>query len=83
MNINKIEYLDDALFLSSVDVLDEEDKEDEDSPAPPKIASNALLLEEVGREFGVTRERIRQIQDKAIRRLRHPSRGEKLRDYLD
>jgi RNA polymerase primary sigma factor len=89
--------------------------EDEDSPAPPKIASNTLLkeqldrvlktltqrekfvlelrfgikggcshtLEEVGREFGVTRERIRQIQDKAIRRLRHPSRSEKLRDYLD
>jgi len=89
--------------------------EDEDSPAPPKIASNALLkeqlnkvlktltqreknilelrfgiagdrphtLEEVGREFGLTRERIRQIQDKAIRRLRHPSRSEKLKDYLD
>lgn len=89
--------------------------EDEDSPAPPKIASYTLLkeqldlvlktltqrekgilelrygitggyphtLEEIGREFGVTRERIRQIQDKALHRLRHPSRSGKLRDYLD
>lgn len=89
--------------------------EDEDSPAPPKLASNTLLkeqmnsalntltqrekdilelrfgiaggyphtLEEVGRRFGVTRERIRQIQEKAIRRLRHPNRSRKLREYLD
>jgi RNA polymerase primary sigma factor len=89
--------------------------EDEDSPAPPKIASYTLLkeqlevvlktltqreksvlelrfgitggyphtLEEVGREFGVTRERIRQIQEKALHRLRHPSRSRQLRDYLD
>ncbi len=89
--------------------------EDEDSPAPPKLASCTLLkeqlnrvlntltqrekgilelrfgitggyphtLEEIGREFGVTRERIRQIQEKAIRRLRHPSRSIQLRDYLD
>jgi RNA polymerase primary sigma factor len=40
-------------------------------------------LEEVGREFNVTRERIRQIEAKALRTLRHPSRGKKLKDYLD
>jgi RNA polymerase primary sigma factor len=40
-------------------------------------------LEEVGREFNVTRERIRQIEAKALRKLRHPSRSKKLRDFLD
>ena len=39
-------------------------------------------LEEVGREFKVTRERIRQIEAKALRKLRHPSRSKKLRDYM-
>ena len=40
-------------------------------------------LEEVGKEFNVTRERIRQIEAKALRKLRHPSRSRKLRDFLD
>lgn len=43
----------------------------------------ARTLEEVGKEFNVTRERIRQIEAKALRKLRHPSRSRKLRDYLD
>lgn len=42
----------------------------------------AKTLEEVGRKFSVTRERIRQIEAKALRKLRHPSRGNKLKDYL-
>ncbi len=44
---------------------------------------NQRTLEEVGREFKVTRERIRQIEAKALRKLRHPSRSKKLKDYLD
>ena len=40
-------------------------------------------LEEVGREFNVTRERIRQIEAKALRKLRNPTKSKKLRDYLD
>ncbi|MCH5281362.1 MAG: RNA polymerase sigma factor RpoD [Lachnospiraceae bacterium] len=43
----------------------------------------ARTLEEVGKEFNVTRERIRQIEAKALRKLRHPSRSRKLKDYLD
>ena len=44
---------------------------------------NPKTLEEVGKEFNVTRERIRQIEAKALRKLRHPSRSKKLRYFLD
>ncbi len=40
-------------------------------------------LEEVGQQFSVTRERIRQIEAKALRKLRHPTRSKKLRDFMD
>ncbi len=42
-----------------------------------------LTLEEVGQRFKVTRERIRQIESKALRKLRHPSRSKKLKDFLN
>ncbi len=47
------------------------------------IDGRARTLEEVGKEFNVTRERIRQIEAKALRKLRHPSRSRKLKDYLE
>ena len=43
----------------------------------------ARTLEEVGREFNVTRERIRQIEAKALRKLRHPTRSKRLKDFLN
>jgi RNA polymerase primary sigma factor len=45
--------------------------------------TEARTLEEVGREFGVTRERIRQIESKTLAKLRHPNHAQRLRDYLD
>ena len=47
------------------------------------VDNRPRTLEQVGKEFGVTRERIRQIEAKALRKLRHPSRAQKLRDYLE
>ena len=47
------------------------------------VDGHPRTLEEVGKEFGVTRERIRQIESKTLSKLRHPSRSQKLRDYLD
>jgi RNA polymerase primary sigma factor len=47
------------------------------------VDGQARTLEEVGREFGVTRERIRQIEAKTLAKLRHPQRSQKLRDYLE
>ena len=68
--------------------------QDEDASEPSEAASLTLLkeqlidgrtrtLEEVGKEFNVTRERIRQIEAKALRKLRHPSRSKRLRDFLN
>ena len=47
------------------------------------IDGRQRTLEEVGKEFNVTRERIRQIESKALRKLRHPSRSKKLKDFLE
>ena len=47
------------------------------------IDGHPRTLEEVGKEFDITRERIRQIEAKALRKLRHPSRSKKLKDFLD
>lgn len=46
------------------------------------VDGNSRTFEEVGKEFGVTRERIRQIEAKALRKLRHPARSNKVKDFL-
>ena len=61
---------------------------DDDAPEPAEAAfgiedGHTRTLEEVGKEFNVTRERIRQIEAKALRKLRHPSRSKKLKDFLN
>ena len=48
-----------------------------------RVARELITLEEVGQQFSVTRERIRQIEAKALRKLKHPSRSRKLRSFLD
>ena len=47
------------------------------------MADKAMTLDELGRKLGVSKERIRQIEQKALRKLRHPSRRKKLQDYLE
>ena len=79
------EYDADLIYIRVVNVLDTL------TPREEKVLrlrfglddGRARTLEEVGKEFNVTRERIRQIEAKALRKLRHPSRSKKLKDYLD
>ena len=47
------------------------------------MAAERILKEEVGQLFGVTRERIRQIEAKALRKLRHPNRSKRLKEYVE
>ena len=47
------------------------------------VDGKTRTLEDVGKEFNVTRERIRQIEAKALRKLKHPSRSKRLKDYID
>ena len=59
---------------------------EEAGPLPLRFGledGRARTLEELGKEFHVTRERVRQIEAKALRKLRHPSRAKRLRDYLE
>ena len=66
-----------------MDLFDYMRKTNQENDSPLAMRLRPRTLEEVGREFQVTRERIRQIEAKALRKLRHPSRSRKLKDYLD
>ena len=82
----KLEYLDEQYTMEQLDEVLDTLTEREQKVLRLRFGMNdgrARTLEEVGKEFDVTRERIRQIEAKALRKLRHPSRSRKLRDYLD
>ncbi len=69
--------------LEALDDLGEREKQVVQMRFGLNATGKAHTLEEVGREFGVTRERIRQIEAKTLAKLRHPQRSQKLRDYLE
>ena len=70
------------LLLCSISLLSVEFTQLSGSDIMIGIGSQEMTLEEIGEKFGLTRERVRQIKEKAIRRLRHTSRSKLLRSYL-